>query len=418
MKLATSPLSNLSLIHDHLETDEEELISNVGGENCFTEHSSDLFDKQMFVAIMTLCLEVNGGGPSDVEIVGDVLNCGSQQIIPSVVVEDEVIDLADGGGFLELGVVKLESENEVVPIDFGNETHSSVEHDGKLLLIASLSARNGEIQIESTVSLVTNDNALNCVHGDWLGVGLLGEGQQTRAFSVHTVVSLKLGHEEFDLFLETLASKSLHDGVEGGVDQRLVDPKLFLLFLASVVGKLLVSGNESADIITDKVTINMDQDLSLFVAEFGGLGCGDVELHGDVDSEGRDVKDEGVGVRVHHVSVENIDKACNGTLDKLEAIVDQLLCLRHQKVHLLLPEFLGASETERFKLKNQGIVQLPGKLIRGVNGQIKLHGDVNQSEFGDFEGNDNTCGHGIDSQGNVHVRKGRANNVGISNESH
>ena len=168
---------------------------------------------------MTLFLEVNGGGPSDVEIVGDVLNCGSQQIIPSVVVEDEVIDLADGGGFLELRVVKLESENEVVPIDFGNETHSSVEHDGKLLLIASLSARNGEIQIESTVSLVTNDNALNCVHGDWLGVGLLGEGQQTRAFSVHTVVSLKLGHEEFDLFLETRARKSLHDGVEGGVDQ-------------------------------------------------------------------------------------------------------------------------------------------------------------------------------------------------------
>ena len=239
----TEALLKLSFIRDHLETYEKELIGDVGGEKSGTEQSSDHGDKG------ALLLEVVRCGPSKVEIVGDVRQNGGQLRVPVVVVEDEVILFTHTGGGKELGVAKRSPEVKVVPGDVGNDVHSSVEDDGKLLLCGSfVGAHDVQVQIQATIGLVTNNNALYCVHGDRLGVGLFREGQYTLTVGINTVVSVELSDEDEDLGLESLARKCLLDHVEGGVDHRLVDPKLFLLLLACIVSIDCISGNVSAQI--------------------------------------------------------------------------------------------------------------------------------------------------------------------------
>lgn len=198
-----------------------------------------------------------------------------------------------------------------------------------------------------------------------------------------------------------------------------MDPELFFLILVSVRGPDCIFWHVGPHVLRSKVTIDMEHDLSLYVAELWGPRHGQVEWHGDVYTQRRDIKHKSARTLVLEVKVKDIDKCFDHSLGKLEAIVDKLCRLRLEEIELLLPEWLLANDYKVVDRQEKSFLHLPFELILRRRGQVELNRDVLKEDLGDVKGDwDEAGGLGIQIQGDVSILNDGANGVSVSDEGH
>ena len=180
------------------------------------------------------------------------------------------------------------------------------------------------------------------VHGDRLRVGFFREGKDAIADDFSAIVDFELFQEQEDLGIESFASDSLLEVVEGRANQRLVDPKLFFLFNAGVVYPECVFRHIGSHVVRLKVAIQVNDDLALFVAELRSLSHGEIERHRLFSTKkALEVDFKCVRFLVLQFFIELFNDSFDGTIDEIEAIGDSFHNCRLDLVDkVLLPEFL------------------------------------------------------------------------------
>ena len=162
----------------------------------------------------------------------------------------------------------------------------------------------------------------------------------------------------------------------------------------------------------------MKDNFSLLVAQFWSLGHSQVERHGLIDAERRDIENEGVWALVLQFDIEYIDQSSDDTGCEFKTIVDDFQSSWfHVLIEFLLPELLLNSELDVFNREDKRLLHLPNKLILRSSGQFKLNGDILQEKLSDLERNrDKARGLGIDSKCDIDFGESSSHCVRVSNE--
>ena len=136
-------------------------------------------------------------------------------------------DIAGSRGVLNGDVRELEEVFEVVEGEFSVKVDAGVKSDGVLLGgIVVFGAVKSEVELEATSGVVSDNKTVDSVHGNGLCIAFVGEGKDSFASGVGTIVSLDLGHEDKELVHGSIARKGQFHAVHEGVDHGLVDVDL------------------------------------------------------------------------------------------------------------------------------------------------------------------------------------------------
>ena len=199
-----------------------------------------------------------------------------------------------------------------------------------------------------------------------------------------------------------------------------MNPELLFLILACIVSPGGIFWHISVHVVRNEVCVDVKDDFSLRVAQFWSLGHGQVERHGHINAERRDVENEGIWALVLQFNVENIEQSSDDTSSEFETIVDDFhSSWFHVLIELLLPELLLHSELDILNREDKRLLHLPNKLIFRGSSQLKLNGDVLQEEFSDLERDwDKARGLGIDGKRDIDFAQSSSHSVSVSHEFH